>query len=230
MTFCSSGQHVFLLLPCCISVFPPDQLWWLALWSFNENCQSSIHIWFSCYKCAFSLISHLLFLYPLFLSFFDLCHDLLYNAIHYPHNPVPAYFHCAFLSSYRDSCSSSPLVSLVVSSLYFSTLIFQLAVFSATLYSWHEWLLFFSGSLCFRSSFSSGIYSSWIFHTVFSFLLCHVLKSHLKTGFYVLMATATSDSVTKASTELILQCFSCLPYHMKMGEVNFLIWWLITLH
>lgn len=124
----------------------------------------------------------------------------------------------------------SPLVSLAVSSLYFSTLIFQLAVFSATLSSWHEWLLFFSGSLCFRSSFSSGIYSSWIFHTVFSFLLCCVIKSHLKTRFYVLMATVTSDSVTKASIELILWCFSCLPYHMKVGELNFLIWWLITLH
>lgn len=123
----------------------------------------------------------------------------------------------------------SPLVC-PVSSLFLSTLIFQLAVFSHTLSSGHEWLLFFSGSLCFRSSFSSGIYHCWIFHAVFSFLLCHVLKSPLNTWFYVPMATVTSDSVTKASTELILQCFSCLPYHIKMGELNFLIWWLISLH
>lgn len=124
----------------------------------------------------------------------------------------------------------SPLVCLPVSSLFFSTLIFQLAVFSHTLSSGHEWLLFFSVCLCFRSSFSSGIYHSWIFHAVFSFLLCHVLKSPLKTWFYVPMATVTSDSVTKASTELILQCFSCLPYHIKMGKLNFLIWWLLSLH
>jgi len=32
----------------------------------------------------------------------------------------------------------APLVCLPVSSLYFSTLIFQLAVFSLTLSSWHE--------------------------------------------------------------------------------------------
>lgn len=46
MTFCSSGQHVSLLLPHHVSFFSPDQLWWLAHWLFNENPQSSIHIFF----------------------------------------------------------------------------------------------------------------------------------------------------------------------------------------
>lgn len=128
--------------------------------------------------------------------------------------------------SYGASCSSSPLD--VPSSFCFLFLHLDSTV-SCLLSCVHRMNGYFSVSLCFRSSFSSGIYSSWIFHDVLSFLLLHVLKSLLNTWFYVPMATATSDSVTKASTELILQCFSCLPHHIKMGELVFLMWWLITL-
>lgn len=230
MTFCSSGQHVFLLLPHTYLSFlqiSPDDLLLDSLMKISNHPYTSV----------FHVVNVLL---PLSL--------ICYFFIHY---------FCPFLISVRIFCIMQfivlmiqsllifvapssfltelanllcPLVCLPVSSLYFSTLIFQLAVFSLTLSSWHEWLLFFSRSLCFRSLFSSGIYNSWIFRAVLPFLFRHVLKSPFKSWCYVPMATVASDSVTKASTELILQCFSCLPYHIKMGELNFLVWWLITLH
>lgn len=222
ITFCSSGQ-VFLLLPYHLC-FLPDQLWWLAHRLFNENPCSFMHTWFLWCKSASPLILYLLFLYPLFLSFSCLCYDFLYNAIQYPCDPDQLLLPLMELAALLCLLGCLP-----VSAFCFSTSIAQWAVFSLILCSLHEWLLFFSMSLCFKSSFSSGIYSSWIFHDVLSFLLLHVLKSPLNTWFYVPMATATSDSVTKARTELILPCFSCLPHHVKMGEPIFLIWWLITL-
>lgn len=59
-----------------------------------------------------------------------------------------------------------------------------------------------------------------------SFIFSPVMSLNpLKTWFHVPMATVTLDSVTKESTELILQCFSCLQNQIKMGELNFPTWW-----
>lgn len=209
ITLCSSGQ-IFLLQPhhfAFLQVSFDDLLIDSSMKIFDHSCIPGF--------CVINLLLPLSSICCFLISYF--CPLLVPVMIFCIAQFIALTILLIFIdpsSSYGASCSSLPLgVPASFCFLFFHLDSTVCAVFSLILCSLHEWLLFFSVSLCFRSSFSSVIYSSWIFHDVLSFLLLHVLKSPLNTWFYVPMATATSDSVTKASTEF---CSAFLVYHITL--------------